>query len=166
MVEHWRSQAGCYHEYFHFSFDRTRFPKKTGVDRARRHCSVETIRGTGPSELGWSRPISKNPLERAWPQWDQRRLSNRREQILHFDLSRKGREAITFRSNRTLFHRPCTDTSHISKSNSRMREWNVLGHCCMCISVVERVRSLITTYQEVNDQHWSNTQLRWRKCAV
>ena len=73
----------------------SRFPKETGVDRTRRHCSVETIRGTGPSELGWSRPRSKNPLERAWPQWDQRRLSNRREQILHFDLSRKGREAIT-----------------------------------------------------------------------
>ena len=77
--------------------DSSRFPKETGVDRTRRHCSVETIRGTGPSELGWSRPMSKNPLERAWPRWDQRRLSNRREQILHFDLSRKGREAITCR---------------------------------------------------------------------
>ena len=77
--------------------DSSRFPKETGVDRTRRHCSVETIRDTGPSELGWSRPMSKNPLERAWPRWDQRRLSNRREQILHFDLSRKGREAITCR---------------------------------------------------------------------
>ena len=77
--------------------DSSRFPKETGVDRTRRHCSVETIRGTGPSELGWSWPMSKNPLERAWPRWDQRRLSNRREQILHFDLSRKGREAITCR---------------------------------------------------------------------
>ena len=33
-------------------FGSSRFPKETGVDRARRHCSVETIRGAGPSELG------------------------------------------------------------------------------------------------------------------
>ena len=46
--------------------------------------------------------MSKNPLERAWPRWDQRRLSNRREQILHFDLSRKGREAITNRETRSV----------------------------------------------------------------
>ena len=51
--------------------------------------------------------MSKNPLERAWPQWDQRRLSNRREQILHFDLSRKGREAITSLSNSTSRHVYC-----------------------------------------------------------
>ena len=84
--------------------------EETRVDRTRRHCSVETIRGTGPSELGWSWPMSKNPLERAWPQWDQRRLSNRREQILHFDLSRKGREAITFISCHTSLHSRCPDT--------------------------------------------------------
>mgnify|MGYP006897108959 CR=1 FL=1 len=84
-----------------------------GVDRTRRHCSVETIRGTGPSELGWSRPNSKNPLERAWPRWDQRRLSNRREQILHFDLSRKGREAITLSNNIMLSYSLCPHTIHI-----------------------------------------------------
>ncbi len=82
----------------------SRIPKETGVDRTRRHCSVETIRGTGPSELGWSWPMSKNPLERAWSQWDQRRRSNRREQILHFDLSQ---EAITKRSNSTSSHSLC-----------------------------------------------------------
>ena len=37
--------------------------------------------------------MSKNPLERARSLWDRRRLSNRREQILHFDLSLVGREA-------------------------------------------------------------------------
>ncbi len=96
-----------------WSYD-SRVPKETGVDRTRRHCSVETIRGTGPSELGWSWPMSKNPLERAWPQWDQRRLSNRREQILHFDLSRKGREAITKHSNSTLLHLLCPYTFDFS----------------------------------------------------
>ena len=85
--------------FFLILFIKIPVPEGTEVDRTRRHCSVETIRGTGPSELGWSRPMSKNPLERAWPQWDQRRLSNRREQILHFDLSRKGREAITIYQN-------------------------------------------------------------------
>lgn len=95
----------------------SRFPKETGVDQARRHCSVEMIRGTGPSELGWSRPMSKNPLERAWPQWDQRRLSNRREQILHFDLSRKGREAITIHTNTRFFspYRPYTFHVHMKE---------------------------------------------------
>ena len=87
-------------------------PEGTGVDRARRHCSVETIRGTGLSEPRWSRPSSKNPLERAWPRWDQRRLSNRREQILHFDLSRKGREAIPTTRVRSARHLLCPYTYH------------------------------------------------------
>ena len=72
------------------------------------------IRGTGPSELGWSQPISKNPIERAWTQWVQRRLSNRREQILHFDLSRKGREAILSIQSMTSPYSHCPYTFHLS----------------------------------------------------
>ena len=109
--------------------DDSRFPKETGVDRTRRHCSVETIRGTGLSEPRWSRPMSKNPLERAWPRWDQRRLSNRREQILHFDLSRKGREAITLTSNEREYHANCSDTSQ-----ARCEPY-VIGQSWCCRSV-------------------------------
>ena len=134
--------------------DSSRFPKETGVDRTRRHCSVETIRGTGPSELGWSWPMSKNPLERAWPQWDQRRLSNRREQILHFDLSRKGREAITMNSSRG---HPCFFVlTHNRWEEGKKKKLYVKTEEISC-STHRREKLLITTYQEVNDQLWSNT---------
>jgi hypothetical protein len=36
--------------YLKLKYD-SRFPKETGVDRTRRHCSVETIRDTGPIEI-------------------------------------------------------------------------------------------------------------------
>ena len=143
---------------FTFIFqNNSHFPEETGVDQTRRHCSVEMIRGTGPSELGWSRPMSKNPLERAWPQWDQRRLSNRREQILHFDLSRKGREAITFaikvKSMACImsWHIP-SDTVVCKASNMKCVKTEKIS----CATDYCR-KLLITTYQEVNDQHWSNT---------
>ncbi len=45
-----------------------------------------------PSVLRWSWPMSKNSFERAWLFWgNQHQLSNRRKQILHFDLNPKAR---------------------------------------------------------------------------
>ena len=129
--------------------DKSRFSKETRVDRTRRHCSVETIRGTGPSELGWSWPMSKNPLERAWPQWDQRRLSNRREQILHFDLSRKGREAITLHNKHHLYtyilswHIRC-ETKERQKLYVREQKRCGAPHSY-------ETNCLLQLYQEVND---------------
>ena len=135
--------------------DKPHFPKETGVDRTRRHCSVETIRGTGPSEPGWSWPMSKNPLERAWPQWDQRRLSNRREQILHFDLSRKGREAITLHNKHHLYtyilswHIRC-HTKERQKLYVREQKRCGPRHS-------HETNCLLQLYQEVNDPIRSKT---------
>ena len=38
--------------FFHLMIKIDPIPEGTGVDRTRRHCSVETIRGAGPSEPG------------------------------------------------------------------------------------------------------------------
>ncbi len=51
---------------------------------------------------------SKEP----WSLWDQRRLSNRREQILHFDLSFLGREAIIKDQNTGFLYSVCLYSFH------------------------------------------------------
>ena len=43
--------------------DGSRFPKETGVDQTRRHCSAETILDTGPGKPGWSWSMSKNAID-------------------------------------------------------------------------------------------------------
>jgi len=50
---------------------------------------------------------SKEP----WSLWDPRRLSNRREQILHFDLSLLGREAIIKDQNKGFLYSVCVYSS-------------------------------------------------------
>ncbi len=68
----------------------SRFPKKTGVDQSQRHCSAETIRDTGHIRVN-SDEAGQCPKIRSKGLANQRRLSNRREQILHFDLSPEAR---------------------------------------------------------------------------
>ena len=135
-----------------FSINNTysHFPKETAVDQTRRHCSVEMIRGTGPSELGWSQPISKNPIERAWTQWVQRQLSNRREQILHFDLSRKGREAITLHPNHDFSL--ITLSVHLSSFHYRRRavavlhNYNIFPYDSFMTDISKEWRNLTTWF--------------------
>ena len=95
--------------------------------------------------------MSKNPLERAWPQWDQRRLSNRREQILHFDLSRKGREAITIHYQSCARHSLglYTFLRHTKERRITMRQ-NARN-----FEKTRAERRNCLTYQEVNSWHQS-----------
>ena len=130
------------------------FPERNGSGPNSTALQCRDDPDTGPSELGWSRPMSKNPLERAWPQWDQRRLSNRREQILHFDLSRKGREAIPLTKLKN--SRPGSCPYTYPQQTERIKVECVKTRQMSC-SANPMKKLLITTYQEVNDQIWSNT---------
>ncbi len=57
--------------------------------------------------------------------WYKRRLSNRREQILHFDLSRKGREAITKDLNEGFLYSVCLYTFYINFSARWEKFWKI-----------------------------------------
>ena len=94
--------------------------------------------------------MSKNPLERAWPQWDQRRLSNRREQILHFDLSRKGREAIKNTGVASARHRCCPYTYPRETKEERKKK-NARGPCesrCDGVAQVELTKVVVSPNRE------------------